>query len=112
MGSLSASLKKYYEKLFGVECFVREGDEKSLVVESEWVHFFISQNETNADDSFISKQHLSFEVDNLDDVIQTLINLGNIEYKTGDVGLFKNRNYQWCEWHDPDGIRLECIEVK
>ncbi len=100
--------KKYYEKLFSVACFAREGDDKTLVVESSSVHFFISENNENAD--FLKKQHLSFEVERLANVTGHLTHL-EIDYSVGEVGFFKNRNYKWCEWRDPDGIRLECVET-
>ena len=64
-----------------------------------------------ADDEFIPKQHLSFRVDSLQDVIETLTRLGEHDYKTGEVNLFKHQNYKWCEWLDPSGIRLECVET-
>lgn len=100
--------KEYYEKLFSVECYPRDGNEKTLVVESSAVHFFISENNENV--SFLKKQHLSFEVERLASVTKHLTNLG-IDYSVGEVGFFKNRNYKWCEWRDPDGIRLECVET-
>ena len=106
-----SSLKKskiYYEKLFNIECLPREGDETTLVVESKSVHFFISENNGNTE--FLNKQHLSFEVECLNDVTQHLKSL-NISYSTGKVDFFKSRNYKWCEWRDCDGIRLECIET-
>ena len=106
--SLEAS-KEYYQTLFGVTCSPRDGDENTLVVESDCVHFFISEN--SDDDAFIDKQHLSFEVENLDDVTRHLDKLNIQNYKTGEVGFFKNRNYKWCEWLDHDGIRLECVEI-
>ena len=41
------SLKKYYEKLFLVDCFPRDGNIKTLIVKSSSVHFFISENNDN-----------------------------------------------------------------
>jgi catechol 2,3-dioxygenase-like lactoylglutathione lyase family enzyme len=102
--------KKYYEKVFGIVCRPREGDPKTLVVESEKVHFFISENDGNGD--FIPRQHLSFEVESLVKVTKHLRKLGISEYKLGEVSFFSQKNYKWCEWRDPDGIRLECIELK
>lgn len=101
--------KEYYEKLFSVVCFPREGDENTLVVESRLVHFFISENKEDV--SFIKKQHLSFEVEDLTIVTKYLTKL-EIDYSVGEAEFFKNRNYKWCEWRDPDGIRLECVEAK
>lgn len=100
--------KTYYEQLFGFTCRLRHGDATTLVVESSQVHFFISEN--TGDDVFIAKQHLSFAVANLDEVIDKLRQSGITDYTTGQVDFFSNRNYKWCEWRDPDGIRLECVE--
>ena len=110
VSSLTTS-KEYYEKLFNIKCATRQGDAKTLVVESDFIHFFISEHEEKSGSAFLKKQHLSFSVEQLDDVVRYLEEL-NIEYVLGDVDFFKNRNYKWCEWRDPDGIRLECIEIQ
>lgn len=104
-----AEAKNYYEKLFGVTCLPRDGDATTLVVESEHIHFFMS--EANTDSPFLSRQHISFEVDSLMHVIATLKQLGIHDYNTGEVIFFRYRNYKWCEWRDPSGIRIECIEI-
>jgi catechol 2,3-dioxygenase-like lactoylglutathione lyase family enzyme len=101
--------KSYYENVFGFICKPRPGDDTTLVVESENIHFFIS--ECKPGDSFLSKQHLSFEVDSLDEVIKTLNKIGISDFKQGEVTFFEHRNYKWCEWKDPSGIRLECVEI-
>jgi catechol 2,3-dioxygenase-like lactoylglutathione lyase family enzyme len=106
--SLSES-KWYYERVLGVVCRPRDGDPKTLLVESESIHFFIRENE--GEDSFISKQHLSLEVESLVEMIEHLKSLGITDYAVGEVRFFSHRNYKWCEWRDPDGIRLECIEL-
>lgn len=106
--SLSES-KRYYEKVFGVVCYPRKDDPKTLIVESESIHFFISENE--GEDSFISTQHLSLEVESLVEITEHLRSLGITDYSVGEVNFFSHRNYKWCEWRDPDGIRLECIEL-
>lgn len=100
--------KAYYEKVFGFICTPRQGSTDTLIVESDHIHFFIQ--ETGDDARFIDKQHLSFEVDSLHDVITSLNKMGISDYETGQVDFFSRRNYKWCEWRDPDGIRLECIE--
>jgi catechol 2,3-dioxygenase-like lactoylglutathione lyase family enzyme len=100
--------QRYYEKLFGVVCMPREGDPTTLTVESEDIHFFISESE--AWSTFLSKQHISFEVESLDDVISALREMGIADYKVGEVSCFVHKNYKWCEWRDPSGIRLECVE--
>jgi len=79
------------------------------MVESPNIHFFISEVHSVSPD-FLSKQHLSFEVDNLDHVISALEGLGISGYETGEFEMFQHRNYKWCEWRDPDGIRIECVE--
>jgi catechol 2,3-dioxygenase-like lactoylglutathione lyase family enzyme len=105
--SLPAS-KEYYEKVFGFSCIPGPNDDKTLYVESESVHFFISENPEF--ERFMPNQHLSFEVKSLDAVINSLKELEIDDFEVGEVNFFKNRNYKWCEWRDPDGIRLECIE--
>lgn len=101
--------KDYYEKLFGLVCTPREDDKSTLSVESESIHFFMSESKN--EDEFIHKQHLSFEVESLDSVIETLHKMGISDYKRGKVTFFVHKNYQWCEWKDPSGIRLECVEI-
>lgn len=100
--------KSYYENIFGIACTLRENDKNTLVVESNNIHFFLSEcKEIN---EFLSKQHLAFEVESLVDVMKTLQEMGITDYKVGEVSFFAHRNYRWCEWRDPSGIRLECIE--
>lgn len=101
--------KTYYEKVFGFSCTPRDGDENTLVVESEHIHFFISESENG--NELLSKQHLSFEVDSLEQVIETLDEMGISDYEQGEVNFFVHRNYKWCEWRDQNGIRLECVEI-
>ena len=79
------------------------------MVESPNIHFFISEVHSVSPD-FLSKQHLSFEVNNLDHVISSLEKLGISDYNTGEFEMFEHRTYKWCEWRDPDGIRIECVE--
>ena len=101
--------KMYYEKVFGFTCTPREGDETTLVVESERVHFFLSESKNG--NELIPKQHISFEVESLDRVIKSLHEMGISEYRIGEVTFFVHKNYKWCEWRDPSGIRLECVEL-
>jgi len=101
--------KNYYEKVFGFDCRSRVGDDSTLVAESENIHFFISEAPNGA--SFLSKQHMSFEVDSLEQVIKSLIQMGIKGFEQGEVSFFKYKNYKWCEWRDPSGIRLECVEI-
>ena len=101
--------KSYYEKIFGVVCTPRVGDETTLVVESEDIHFFLSESKNGSE--FLSKQHLSFEVESLSQVIKTLNEMGISEYELGEVSFFVHKNYKWCEWKDPSDIRIECVEI-
>ena len=101
--------KNYYEKIFGFTCTPRKNNENTLVVESETIHFFISESSNGGE--FISKQHLSFEVESLEQVISTLNEMGVSDYQQGEVNFFAHKNYKWCEWRDPSGIRLECVEI-
>jgi len=104
-----AEAKAYYEKVFNFVCTPRQGDATTLVVESPAIHFFIS--ESDRDTVFLAKQHISFEVESLDHVIDNLISLGIADYEVGEVSFFVHKNYKWCEWRDPSGIRLECVEL-
>lgn len=99
---------KYLRKLFGFECWYRDESKKTLVVESEYVHFFVE--EYGSKTSLIEKQHISFQVKSIRHVEEELKRNGIIDYKMGEVTFFRNRNYKWCEWTDSNGIRFECIE--
>ncbi len=99
--------KKYYEGLFGINCVPYPNKKKMMMVESENIHFFIK--EVNLSAKYIKEQHLSFEVKNLGDVMK-LLKSKRIPYINGTFKGFKNNNYKWVEWRDPDGIRLECIQ--
>lgn len=101
--------KTYYEQLFGAKCWPRENDPTTLIVETKNIHFFLS--ESSAISEFLSSQHLSLQVEDLSAVISELEKLGITEYETGVVEFFERNNYRWCEWRDPDGIRLECVEL-
>jgi len=79
------------------------------MAESPNIHLFISEVRGVSTD-FLSRQHLSFEVDNLDHVVSALKEFGISGYETGEFEMFQHRNYKWCEWRDPDGIRIECVE--
>lgn len=104
-----ARSREYYERVFGASCKPRAGAPTTLVVETEHVHFFLS--ESKASPNFIQRQHLSLRVDSLQEAISTLNSLGITDYETGVVDFFEHDNYAWCEWKDPDGIRLECVEI-
>ena len=101
--------KAYYEDVFGFKCVARKGDNKTLVVESEHVHFFICESSDMS--QFVNKQHISFNVNSLDDVVAVLLSKGITDYQLGETDCFSDKNYKWCEWRDPCGIRLECVEL-
>lgn len=101
--------QEYYRNLFGFECRPREHDPNSIIIESPYLHFFISESR-ELPFQFLRKQHLSFRVDDLDSVIENLHLRSIRPYETGTVD-FLQQNYRWCEWRDPDGIRLECIQL-
>ena len=100
--------KDYYERVFGFVCTPRAEKDATLVVESESIHFFLRESKT--DSAFLSKQHISFQVDSLNQVIESLKALNVSDYELGEVSCFVHENYKWCEWRDPSGIRLECVE--
>ena len=101
--------QEYCERVFGVTCRPRDGDPRRLIVESENAHFLLSENA--GDGTFIATQHLSLQVESLAEVTAHLRNLGITDDTLGEVCFFARRNYAGCEWRDPDGIRLECVEV-
>jgi catechol 2,3-dioxygenase-like lactoylglutathione lyase family enzyme len=101
--------KNYYEKMFGFVCTPRAGEATTLVVESEDIHFFLTESKDG--NALLSKQHLSFEVESLNKVIDTLNEMGITDYVVGEVRFFTYKNYKWCEWRDPSGVRLECVEM-
>ena len=72
--------KEYYEKVFGFLCTPRENDKNTICVESDSVHFFISEKASNKE--FLSDQHISFEVESLTKVIGSLEELGIFDYET------------------------------
>jgi catechol 2,3-dioxygenase-like lactoylglutathione lyase family enzyme len=102
-----AKSRVFYETLFDFTFAPREGDPNTLAVESAQVHFFMTQA-PDAPAEFLRYQHLSFRVNDLDAVMARLKTAGR-EFTFGEVTFFKQNNYRWCEWRDPDGIRLECV---
>lgn len=77
------------------------------MVDSKYVHFFLK--EMKMPRKFLENQHLSFEVDSLGYAERELRKFG-VVFEKGLFKHFRHRNYKWIEWHDPDGIRLECVE--
>ena len=105
-----AQTRRHWELLFDFSFRPRQGDLHTLVVESPHVHFFITQV-PEAPVNFLQLQHISFRVQNLNEVIERLESAGIDDYATGAVDFFAHNNYRWCEWRDPDGIRVECVEI-
>jgi len=101
--------QEYYEKVFNFRCSIRDTDHGTMMVESPQVHFFFSEYKNEKE--CLSKQHISFTVNSIDEVIIKLEKLGVVEYTIGESDCFKHNNYKWCEWRDPSGIRLECVEI-
>lgn len=70
------------------------------------VHFFLEESDVQK--AFLSKQHLSFAVEDLSEIKQRLTEK-DIAYEEGTTKLFQRGAYQWVEWRDPDGVRVECV---
>jgi catechol 2,3-dioxygenase-like lactoylglutathione lyase family enzyme len=101
--------RRYYEELFGLECVeLSHGETKSLQLEGPDVHFFMMES-PDIDPAIIARQHVSFAVERLAVVRAKLEERGE-PYEMGEYRGFRRRNYRWCEWRDPEGVRLECVE--
>lgn len=98
----------YYQSIFGLSVKPHPRAENTLMCEDENTHFFLEQVGFPAE--FLSKQHLSLRVSDRKKIMDTLQSLG-IPFETGKFEGFEHHNYFWVEWRDPDGIRLECIEL-
>jgi catechol 2,3-dioxygenase-like lactoylglutathione lyase family enzyme len=92
-----ALAKEYYEAVFGLKCSPATVD-GATVLRLE-----------NLDAAHVRAQHLSFTVADLDAVISELEARGE-QCEVGRFEGFTYRNYRWCEWRDPEGIRVECVE--
>ena len=102
-------VKEFYSDLFQLSCNEVTSEGLSyLIVENEAVHFFIMED-TEVSPAFVAKQHISFEVEELETVIAKLESR-KLPYETGYYDGFKTRNYRWCEWLDPESIRVECVQ--
>ena len=102
--------REYYRRLFEFRFTPRDGDPNTLVAESAQVHFFITEV-PDAPPDFVRLQHISFRVGDLEAVKSRLTAAGITDFRTGQVDFFTRNNYRWCEWRDPDGIRLECVQA-
>lgn len=98
----------YYQSIFGLTIRPHPTVDKTLLCEDENIHFFLE--EVAFPREFLAKQHLSLRVTDRQKIVDTLQSLG-IPFETGMFRAFKYRNYYWVEWRDPDGIRLECVEL-
>lgn len=97
----------YLKSIFDFEFVPNSRSNKMVGIESQKIHFFIEESELPQ--TYLSKQHISFEVDDLNFIKEILKKL-HIEYTNGTFSSFKYKNYHWVEWRDHDGIRLECVQ--
>lgn len=100
--------KAYYRSLFDVITNPHPTASNTLMCETEHIHFFIE--EVDFPKELLSKQHLSLRVSDVQTIMDTLQSL-NIPFESGKFEGFEYQNYDWVEWRDPDGIRLECVEL-
>lgn len=98
----------YYQSLFGLIVRPHPTASNTIMCEGENIHFFIEQVDFPRE--YLSKQHLSVRVSDVQTIMDTLQSL-NIPYESGTFTRFEYQNYHWVEWRDPDGIRLECVEL-
>ena len=99
----------YYEDVFGLSCTpLRTGNGRSMKLESAEVHFFMEEN-PGLDADTICRQHISFQVESLMSIFEEMDRKG-VRYELGEYTGFRTCNYRCCEWRDPDGIRVECVE--
>ena len=102
--------QQHYQGVFDFAFQPRDGDPNTWVVESSQARFFFTQV-PDAPLAFLRMQHISFRVQRLEEVIERLRCVGVDHFETGVVDFFAHNNYRWCEWRDPDGIRVECVET-
>lgn len=103
------STRSYYQDVFGFCCTeLADRQPRTLQLEASAVHLFIAES-PDMDAEFVRSQHVSFEVDSLASVIEQLDARGE-SYQLGEYRGFDVRNYRWCEWRDPEGVRVECVE--
>ena len=103
------AVARYYEEVFGFSCRELAAEVgRTLQLENDAVHLFISEV-PKMDPGSVRRQHVSFEVASLQRVFEELDARGEA-YETGEYAGFETRSYRWCEWRDPAGIRVECVE--
>ena len=100
--------RAYYHSLLGLKVSRHPTVSNTYMCETENIHFFIE--EVDFPKAFLAKQHLSLRVPDVQTIMDTLQSL-NIPFETGKFEGFEYHNYYWVEWRDPDGIRLECVEL-
>ncbi len=109
VGSLDA-VAAYYEEVFGFSTRLLPGSgPRTLSCENDAVHFFVVEDPA-VPAEFVRRQHVSFQVPSLGPVVALLRSRGE-PHETGVHRGFETRNYRWCEWRDPAGIRVECVET-
>jgi catechol 2,3-dioxygenase-like lactoylglutathione lyase family enzyme len=101
--------KTYYEALFNFNISPMPEEKDMYMVESEHVHFFIKKAEN--DPYNLKEQHIAFEVPNIQKVMKKLDKMNIQTYEIGVFDKFESNNYEWIEWRDPDGIKIECVEI-
>lgn len=100
--------QKYLKSIFDFRYFPHPNCDGALAVESPVVHFFLEESDWLPE--YMSKQHISFAIENIESIKEKLSNLG-VEYTFGTFHGFTYNNYHWVEWADHDGIRWECVEI-
>lgn len=100
--------KNHYQKIFDFHFSAHPNAPKTLILESEKVHFFIQEKKLPKE--FLSEQHISLEIENIKEIKKKLNQL-KISYTSGTFNKFKYRNYHWIEWRDHDQVRIECVET-
>ena len=100
-------VRDWYEETFGFS--VTDLGSGTLSLENDAVHWFLTED-PSVSAEHVERQHVSFEVEALAPVIERLRAEG-VRHETGTYRGFRHRNYRWCEWRDPAGIRVECVET-
>ena len=99
--------RSHLESIFDFKFFQRPNSDKIAAVESKNIHFFIQEG--NLPKEHLHKQHISFEIDDINAIKEKLENM-EIPFRTGTFSYFTYKNYNWVEWRDHDGIKLECVQ--
>lgn len=100
--------RAYYQSIFGLTVSYHPSEKNIWLCETEHIHFFIEKVDFPRE--YLSRQHLSLRVPDVQTIMNTLQSQ-DIPFESGTFTEFEYHNYHWVEWRDPDGIRLECIEL-